>query len=112
MTPARKRAVRKWKAANPDKLTAMSRGYMARNRARMRDGHRKYMGLPDAPYPPPLVCECCGKADTNAVLCLDHDHITGAFRGWLCKRCNSAIGLLGDTLYGVLCAVDYLVSRK
>jgi hypothetical protein len=112
MTPARKRAVRKWKAANPDKLKAMSRSYLNRNRATMRDGHRKYMGLPEPTRPAPEACECCGGRDTNAVLCLDHDHTTGAFRGWLCKRCNSAIGLLGDTLYGVLCAVDYLMARK
>jgi Recombination endonuclease VII len=109
-TPARKRATRKWKAANPEKLKAMSRGYLSRNRERMRAGHRKYMGLPDATRPAPTMCECCGQPD-KAALCLDHDHKTGKFRGWLCKRCNSAIGLLGDSLCGVLCAVDYLVSK-
>lgn len=26
----------------------------------------------------------------------DHDHTTGAFRGWLCGHCNSAIGMCKD----------------
>jgi hypothetical protein len=29
-------------------------------------------------------------------------------RGWLCDPCNIAIGNLGDTLEGVLKAVEYL----
>jgi len=41
-------------------------------------------------------------------LALDHDHTTGKFRGWLCDRCNLAIGLLGDTLRRVNRAVNYL----
>lgn len=39
---------------------------------------------------------------------LDHCHHTGLFRGWLCGKCNTAIGKLGDTLEGVKRAVAYL----
>lgn len=42
------------------------------------------------------------------LLCFDHDHETGVFRGWLCHNCNKAIGLLGDTVEGVKKAVRYL----
>ena len=64
----------------------------------------------------PDVCECCGKpangkARTNK-LCLDHDHNTWEFRGWLCHDCNRGIGLLGDNLEGVLNAVNYLKKVK
>jgi hypothetical protein len=39
---------------------------------------------------------------------LDHDHTTGAFRGWLCNRCNLGLGHLGDTIASVEKALDYL----
>jgi hypothetical protein len=70
-------------------------------------------GLPIPTRPEPRNCECCGaspKAEHHG-LHLDHDHQTGAFRGWLCGRCNSAIGLLGDTIEGVDRAIVYLRSH-
>lgn len=64
----------------------------------------------DAP-PRPEVCECCKKVPRK--WCLDHDHKTDKFRGWLCDKCNTGIGKLGDDLKGVKMAVKYLeMSRK
>lgn len=51
------------------------------------------------------MCESCHKRPGVAV---DHDHNTNLLRGHLCSQCNSGIGLLGDTLEGVLLAVEYL----
>lgn len=51
-------------------------------------------------------CGICARE--QEVLAVDHCHETGAVRGLLCKQCNSAIGLLGDNLSGVLNAVEYL----
>ncbi|MFI5091765.1 MAG: endonuclease domain-containing protein [Terriglobales bacterium] len=56
----------------------------------------------------PRLCECCGRLPGKRSLALDHDHVTGAFRGWLCGKCNAGIGLLGDTLDGILAAVQYI----
>lgn len=53
-------------------------------------------------------CACCG--NTKRRLVFDHCHQTDQFRGWICNRCNTAIGQLGDTLEGVLRAVQYLES--
>ena len=39
---------------------------------------------------------------------LDHDHDSGEFRGWLCNRCNSAIGWLEDDINYVRRALNYL----
>ena len=39
---------------------------------------------------------------------LDHDHVTGAFRGWLCARCNRVLGALGDTAEGVRKLLRYI----
>jgi len=68
---------------------------------------------------PPITthCECCGKeyvqqpTKRKDSLCLDHDPVKGTFRGWICRQCNTAIGLLGDNLDGVKKAVSYLQNR-
>lgn len=54
-------------------------------------------------------CECCQIDATYLVL--DHDHITGSFRGWICRNCNQGIGKLGDDVKGLQRAVQYLQSR-
>lgn len=42
---------------------------------------------------------------------VDHDHETNVVRGLLCYRCNTAIGLLGDSVQVLESAVAYL-SRQ
>ena len=39
-------------------------------------------------------CKICKRTDQPLVF--DHCHITKMFRGWLCKGCNSTLGILGD----------------
>ena len=43
-------------------------------------------------------CEFCERGFTENNKCLDHCHDTGQYRGALCKRCNGALGNLGDNL--------------
>lgn len=77
---------------------------------RERERWRKKAGLPEPTRPRPAACECCdGPPNGKGVLHLDHDHETGAFRGWLCSLCNTAIGKLGDTPAGVRRALEYLL---
>jgi hypothetical protein len=45
----------------------------------------------------PDVCECCGEPPRRRALHYDHNHVTGAFRGWLCHGCNVALGAVGDS---------------
>lgn len=67
----------------------------------------------DAAIEPPETCENCGKSPRaarrgNQSLCFDHNHDTGAFRGWLCHACNLGIGLLGDDAASLRRALAYL----
>ena len=57
------------------------------------------------------TCQICGSYDEDNAskkLNYDHCHITGKFRGVLCRSCNQSIGLLGDTAESLLKAYTYL----
>ena len=66
---------------------------------------RKY-----APRPKPEKCEVCGELEINLKkgLCCDHDHKTGNFRGWICGKCNMALGLTKDNIEILNKLIDYL----
>ena len=62
------------------------------------------------PQPPAgTKCACCGRIDK---LFCDHDHATGKFRAWICRNCNSGIGLLGDSEAGLKQAIAYLARTN
>ena len=69
---------------------------------------RKFKGLPTPTRSAPALCECCGRLPGKKALALDHCHVSGAFRGWLCGSCNRSIGQLGDQIDGLMNAVRYL----
>jgi len=60
--------------------------------------------------PRPEFCECCKKIPLK--WCLDHDHSDDSFRGWICERCNTGLGKLGDNLEGIVNAMNYLIAKK
>ncbi len=69
---------------------------------------RRGRGLPEPTRPQPTHCELDGRPLEPGKIHLDHDHTTGAFRGWLCNRCNLALGHLGDNIKGLERALAYL----
>lgn len=45
-----------------------------------------------SPYPEDSRCQLCSRLNPGGhKLCLEHDHVTGQFRGWVCRICNSTI---------------------
>ncbi len=89
---------------------AYRREWGKRNRLKLKEYMRQYMGYPEPTRPQPDFCDCCGGAPNGRGegFHLDHCHETGQFRGWLCSNCNSGIGKLGDCEVGVLMALEYL----
>ena len=100
---AKRRWRREYGKRNPERVRAWCSAY--RKKRPLRDVRRERQ-LALAPYPPPALCECCGEQLEKPHF--DHDHGTGAFRGWLCGKCNKGLGLLGDSLSGVERAATYL----
>ena len=60
----------------------------------------------------PPKSDDCDNCHKNKKLEIDHIHGTTIFRGWVCSKCNTGIGSLGDTLKGVLQAAIYLENDK
>jgi hypothetical protein len=61
-----------------------------------------------ATHPRPLGCEICGQTPKERALASDHDHATGAFRGWLCSPCNLGLGSFRDSPLALRAAAEYI----
>jgi len=58
------------------------------------------------------ICGCGPESPRNhggSTLAVDHDHVTGKFRGLLCKNCNMLIGL-ADDCSDILAHASYYMS--
>ncbi len=58
---------------------------------------------------PKYPCEICGSMD---IISYDHDHATGLFRGWICRRCNMTLGLVKDNSEMLMRMIKYLNKSK
>ncbi len=57
----------------------------------------------------PEQCEICGAIGK---IVFDHDHITGKFRGWICGRCNTALGMVMDNSETLVALSNYLIKSR
>jgi hypothetical protein len=112
---------------NPQRFRDATKEWMTRpgNREKRSEYSKKHKKLnPTAKYnrlrqekiagrPRPNVCDLCNKPNkTNRPIQFDHCHQTGEFRGWLCRKCNSALGLVSDDIGLLLKMVEYLKTVK
>jgi Recombination endonuclease VII len=89
-----------------------ARLYRKRHPSKVRESQWRAAGLPEPTRIRPRVCEICGGPPKGKPsLVLDHCHITGQFRGWLCSHCNLGIGRLGDTPGALQKALNYLIQN-
>lgn len=91
---------KRWRDANRDKRLAAMRAWQAANPERRRAYQRAWRyGMTPQEYSVLIeehagFCGICGQAaekSAKGVLHVDHDHATGAVRGLLCNRCNTAL---------------------
>lgn len=62
------------------------------------------------------LCDICQKPHHETLkryrrLTIDHDHVTGEFRGFLCHRCNNGLGCFGDDPAELESAIRYLADH-
>ena len=67
-----------------------------------------------APRPQPDICEVCGCFAGKGKMGIhyDHDHTTGKFRGWICSRCNRALGMVKDNSETLIALAEYIKKSR
>jgi len=70
---------------------------------------KSHYGLDIDPEDIPDECQTCNnKCSTGKALSVDHWHTTNRFRGFLCRKCNVALGLVGDNKETLKKMIKYL----
>jgi len=80
-----------------------------KNNPNWNNGSSSYYRVSHAPRLKPKECEICGAIGK---ICLDHDHKTGKFRGWICQRCNFVLGHVKDNTETLMAIIDYLKKHN
>lgn len=115
--------MRKWRAANVEKVRKEGREaakrhrerYPERVKARKKGEHlRRNYGLTLEAFAALLAgqenrCAICRTPDGNWVV--DHDHKSGDVRGILCRQCNTGLGCFKDSPEAAMAAAKYLLVR-
>lgn len=106
-----------WNKSNPDKITEYAKTRWSTHKA--HDTSKRLQRLYGVSLDDYLelikeqgnCCAICGSADPGGRIenfHIDHCHDSGQFRGLLCMRCNTALGLFKDSPEVLLQAYEYL----
>jgi hypothetical protein len=97
-------ATARWRSRNPDVVRA---GWVESLERRLAE-REALLGRPR-----PDICEVCARpSGSRYALHFDHDHKTGAARGWLCNSCNAALGHVDDDIEILEKLIVYLVRSR
>jgi hypothetical protein len=123
--PAYHERMRQWREKNRDKINAKKRAIRSTElgKEQMRKYNIQGAGLTVEQYDATCAkqenkCAICGveytKTKSGRVkrLSIDHHHKTMVFRGLLCHKCNTAVGLMCDDPVIALAAANYLRERN
>lgn len=100
--------MKKWNKDNPEKIKKSKRKYRKAHSERINESDRKCKKTKlekIAGRKKPEQCEVCGAFGR---IVFDHDHKTGEFRGWICNRCNVALGMANDNIEILELLIKYL----
>ena len=94
----------RWRKEHPEKTKEYGRRWrekdpLAYKRTMWKAGLKHRYGMSDETYRMMYAsqsgkCLICGQSEK--ILCVDHNHVTGVIRGLLCHVCNSGIGRFQD----------------
>ena len=86
-----------------------------RDISKSREDMRRVHGMPDEDT---YICPIClGNSEevrdlqNRTAWVLDHCHVTNKFRGWLCHKCNRALGNFNDNVDILKRAIKYLTKK-
>lgn len=112
---------KEWKAKNRDKYLLRLRQYRKEHPQpyspeKARRQTLKVHGITPQKYNEMLeyqegTCAICGQPPERRRLAVDHDHVTGQIRGLLCRNCNTALGLVGDSPLNAILIAAYLMEH-
>lgn len=108
---------KKYKSMSEEGRKNISKGrkgkFTGENHPYWKGGKRDYMKK-NAPRPKSETCEICGAfgSDTKNGICYDHNHTTGEFRGWICTRCNVAIGMVKENIETLEAIIEYIKKNR
>jgi len=132
--------VMEWRKRNPKKVTAAQRKYIENNREEVNRRSRDWCKenrfrhaltssratAKKRNHAPCIAtakelsaaftgkCMVCGIPEIECAkrLSIDHSHSTGKFRGFLCRRCNKALGLLQDSPEIISSLLEYIIEKE
>ena len=100
-----------YRSSNRGRLVLVLIG--ARNKAKSRGYAAPTITVDELLQTEQHRCQICHRGKhIVGKLCLDHDHKTGEFRGWLCDLCNRGLGYFYDNPSHLRRAAAYLSRRK
>lgn len=103
-------AVSKWRKKNPFAVKLQRSRHAAK-----RDGYAPcVVTIEELKAAWTGKCEICGVPELELTegLHMDHDHETAEFRGFLCGKCNRAIGLFNDNEEVMINALHYIMASQ
>ena len=107
--PVIRRVFKDWRRPNGTAGSIRERNLWKRFRLTLE----QYQQMYDAQNGRCAICKASerrlGKDDKPLPLSVDHDHTTNKVRKLLCGDCNTAIGLMQDSILRLQSAIEYLV---
>lgn len=109
---ARKAWTKKYREENKEKISLKKKEhYLANRKSNLSKGRFRKYGISEETYQTMLddqrgICAICGLSMDKPHV--DHDHNSGKVRALLCGNCNTAIGLLKESIQTLESAIQYL----